>query len=171
MHPFEKVANLQFLVEDYITTSYNLGVLWEPYPWFALGACYQSEAESNMKGKYKFKYSQRFQNTVAWLGKSPMTIIAAGMFDLPYQAVPTQEGTANLKMTWPSNLQVGVKLRPIKQLILTCDAHRTDWEAWPELRVDFDQKIQLFRFTRMLGYMGGSSPLVTDFGFKNTCGP
>jgi len=168
MHPYEKSGELELLVEDYFTTSYNLGFLWEPTPWFAFGACYQSESETTMEGDYKFSYERRFQNTVAWLGRSPLTIITAAMFDLPYQAVPHQKGTATVSMTWPARLQLGVKLKPIKQLVLTCDAHWTDWEAWPTLEIQFDQKIQLLRFARMLGYMNSPKAMVLNLGFENT---
>ncbi len=168
MHPYEKAGSLELLVEDYFTTSYNVGLLWEPTPWFAFGACYQSESDTTMEGDYKFTYGQRFQNTVSWLGRSPLTLIISGMFDLPNQAVPSQSGKATVSMTWPSRLQMGVKIRPIKQVTFTCDANYTDWEAWPALRIDFDQKIQLLRFARMLGYTGGPKAMVIPFGFENT---
>ena len=168
MAPYDKAAELELLVEDYFTTSYNLGFLWEPTSWFAFGACYQSESETTMEGDYKFTYGQRFQNTVAWLGRSPLTIITAAMFDLPYQAAPYQKGTATVTMTWPARLQLGIKLKPIKQLVLTCDAHWTDWEAWKALEVQFDQKIQLFRFARMLGYMNSPKAMHIDLGLENT---
>ncbi len=168
MSPYEKAGSLELLVEDYFTTSYNLGLYWEPNPWFAFGLCYQSESDTTMTGDYKLTYGQRFQNTVNWLGRSPLTIIVSAMFDLPNQAVPYQKGTATVSMTWPSRLQAGVRLRPIKQLTLTCDAHYTDWEAWPALNIAFDQKIQLFRFARLMGYTGGPKNMVVNFGYENT---
>ncbi|MBN2299429.1 MAG: outer membrane protein transport protein [Deltaproteobacteria bacterium] len=168
MTPYEKAGSLEVLVEDYFTTSYNLGFLWEPTPWFAFGVCYQSESETTMEGDYKFTYGNEFQRTVAWLGRSPLTVITAGMFDLPYEAVPFQKGTATVSMTWPARFQLGIKLRPIKKVTFTCDAHWTDWEAWPELKIDFDQKIQLFRFARLMGYQGGPKAMVVPWGFENT---
>jgi len=168
MSPYEQMGSLELMVEDYFTTSYNLGLYWEPYSWFSFGMVYQSESETTMEGDYKFTYGERFQRTVDWLGRSPMTIIAAAMFDLPYQAVPFQKGTASVTMTWPSRLQMGVKIRPIKQITFTCDANYTDWEAWPELKIDFDQKIQLLRFTRMLGYTGSPKSMVINLGLENT---
>ncbi len=168
MTPYAKAGELDLMVEDYFTTSYNLGVLWEPTRWFAFGACYQSESDTTMEGDFKFSYGNEFQRTVAWLGRSPLTIIVSGMFDLPNKAVPNQKGTATVSMTWPSRLQLGIKLRPIKQVTFTCDANWTDWEAWPQLKIEFDQKIQLLRFARMLGYTGGPKTMIIDFGYENT---
>lgn len=168
MSPYEKAGSLEVLVEDYFTTSYNLGILWEPTPWFAFGACYQSESETTMEGDYKFIYGNEFRRTVDWLGRSPLTIITSAMFDLPNRSVPYQKGTATVSMTWPARIQFGVKIRPIKQVTFTCDANWTDWEAWPELKIDFDQQIQLFRFARLMGYQGGPKSMVVPWGYKNT---
>lgn len=168
MTPYETAGELELIVEDYFTTSYNLGVLWEPYNWLGFGMVYQSESETTMEGDFKLTYGEEFKRTVNWLGRSPMTLVIAGMFDLPYQAVPYQKGTATVSMTFPQRLQFGVKLRPIKQITFTCDAHWTDWEAWPALEIQFDQKIQMFRFVRMLGYTGGPKTMIVNFGLENT---
>ncbi|HPJ08772.1 MAG TPA: outer membrane protein transport protein, partial [Deltaproteobacteria bacterium] len=87
MTPYATQGHLELFVEDYFTTSYNLGVLWQPYDWFALGACYQSESEANMTGDFEFKYGNEFRRTVDWLGRSPLTIITAAIFDLPTRSV------------------------------------------------------------------------------------
>ncbi|HPJ95257.1 MAG TPA: outer membrane protein transport protein [Deltaproteobacteria bacterium] len=168
MTSYATQGHLEVFVEDYFTTSYNLGILWEPYEWFALGACYQSESEANMEGDFKFTYGNEFRRTVDWLGRSPLTIITAAIFDLPFQSVANQKGTATFNLTWPQRLQLGVKLRPIKQVTLTCDANWTDWEVQSNWTFIYDQKIQLFRFARMLGYQYSPDSQVFVHNFKNT---
>jgi len=164
---YGKVGDVDFLVEDYFTTSYNLGLLWKPVKQFAFGMCYQSECETKMTGDYKFVYGERFQKTVEWNGKSPMTLITAGMFDLPYNPVPYQKGTATMEMTWPARFQAGIMIKPIKQIRFTCDASWTQWSSWPEINVGFDQKIQMLRFSRMLGYPAPADRLVIVNNFKD----
>lgn len=168
MTPYETQGHLEVFVEDYFTTSFNLGILWEPYDWFALGACYQSESEANMEGDFKFTYGNEFRRTVDWLGRSPTTIITAAMFDLPYQSVPSQKGTATFNLTWPARFQAGIKLKPVKPLTMTCDVNWTDWEAQKQWVFKFDQRIQLFRFARMLGYRYAPDSQVFTHDFKNT---
>ncbi|HPR03508.1 MAG TPA: outer membrane protein transport protein, partial [Deltaproteobacteria bacterium] len=168
MTPYATQGSLEVMVEDYFTTSYNLGILWEPYEWFALGACYQSESEANMEGDFELRYGSEFRRTVDWLGRSPLTIITAAIFDLPYSSVPSQKGIATFNLTWPQRLQFGVKLKPVKQVTLTCDANWTDWEAQSQWKFVFDQKIQLFRFARMLGYQYSPDSQVFIHNFKNT---
>jgi long-subunit fatty acid transport protein len=167
MTPYARQGHLDLLVEDYFTTSYNLGILWEPFDWLAFGACYQSKSESTMEGDYKLEYGPEFRRTVDWLGRSPMTIITSAMFDLPQQSVPYQKGTATVSIPWPQRLQLGVKVKPVEKLTLTCDAHWTDWADWPAIVIDFDQKIQLLRFARMLGYQHSVKSLVVTNNLKN----
>ena len=168
MTAYATQGHLNLMVEDYITTSYNLGLLWQPYEWFAFGACYQSESEANMEGDFKFNYGHEFRRTVDWFGRSPLTIITAAIFDLPTQSVPYQKGTATMDLIWPARVQLGVKLRPIKQLTMTCDANWTDWAVQKEWVFQFDQKIQLLRFARMLGYRYSTDRQVIVHNFTNT---
>jgi long-subunit fatty acid transport protein len=168
MTPYATHGHLKLMVEDYITTSYNLGMLWQPYDWFAFGACYQSESEANMEGDFKFTYGSEFRRTVDWFGRSPMTIITAAIFDLPNKSVPFQKGTATMDLIWPARVQLGIKLQPIKQLTMTCDANWTDWAAQKQWVFQFDQKIQLLRFARMLGYRYSPDTQVIVHEFKDT---
>jgi len=167
MNPYHKAGSLKLAVEDYFTTSYNLGLLWEPVPWFAFGACYQSGSETTMDGDFKMTYGSEFQRTVDYLGRSPLTVIIAGIFDLPTRSVPYQKGTASVSMEWPASWHFGIKLKPIKQVTLTCDAHWTQWSSWPELVIDFDQKLQFFRFVKLLGYTYGDKKMVVTMDYKN----
>jgi hypothetical protein len=73
-----------------------------------------------------------------------------------------------MDLTWPARVQLGLSLRPIKQVRLNCDASWTDWEAWKNFVIQFDQKIQLFRFARMLGYRYSPDTMVVNNNFKNT---
>jgi long-subunit fatty acid transport protein len=168
MKPYDNQGSLDVFMEDYITTSYNLGLLWKPYEWFSFGACYQSESQATMEGDFKFVYGYEFRRTVDWFGRSPMTIITAAIFDLPTQSVPYQKGTATMDLTWPARLQMGVSFRPIKQVRFNCDANWTDWAAWKAWTIQFDQKIQLFRFARMLGYRYSPDSMVVVHNMKDT---
>jgi long-subunit fatty acid transport protein len=168
MYPYDTQGHLQVAVEDYITTSYNLGLLWQPYEWFSFGACYQSESQSLMEGDFRMDYGYEFRRTVDWFGRSPLTIITAAIFDLPTKSVPYQKGTATMDLTWPARLQLGMMLRPIKQVKFTCDANWTDWAVQQKWVIQMDQKIQFMQFTRMLGYPFSTDSLVIVHNFKDT---
>ena len=168
LNPYDKVGSLEALGEDDFTTSYNIGMLWEPKEWFAFGAVYQSESEVSMSGDYTFRFSQRFQNMVKWMGSSPLLIVTSAILDLPTAPTAAQKGRFTVNMTWPARMQCGVMIKPIDKVRFTCDLHWTDWEAWKALELDFDQKIQLLRLTAILGYLHPANKMVVDLGMKNT---
>ena len=168
LSPYEKAGELEALGEDYLTTSYNLGLLWEPLNWFSLGAVYQSKSDASMSGNYEFKYGAPFQRMINWLGSTPVLIVSSSMLDLPNKAVPSQKGTFTLNMTWPERFQMGVMLKPVDGVRFMCDLNWTNWEDWPQLKLEFDQKIQLLRLGRILGYYHDANQMVIDLGMKNT---
>ncbi|MBN2180261.1 MAG: outer membrane protein transport protein [Deltaproteobacteria bacterium] len=168
LSPYEQVGKLDFLCEDFFTTSYNLGFLWEPNDWFAFGAVYQSQSETDMSGHYEMEFERSFQNVVNWLGSSPMTISIAAIFALPYRGTPLQEGTMTIDVPFPARTQFGIMLRPIERLRLLCDLNWTEWGAWENMEICFDQDIQLLQFARMMGYQGGPRKLIMKTGFENT---
>ena len=97
---YEDIGGLRFFAEDNFTTSYNIGLLWEPFSWFSFGAVYQSESNADMKGKYTMSYNQNMQNTINWLGSSPTTIIVASMLDLPTYCPPEVNGNMSIKVVF-----------------------------------------------------------------------
>jgi long-subunit fatty acid transport protein len=50
------------LAEDYLTTSFNVGLLWQPSERFSFGAVYQSEFKADMDGDFRLEYTQDFKN-------------------------------------------------------------------------------------------------------------
>jgi long-subunit fatty acid transport protein len=166
---YGRLASFDFDVRDDFDTSFNVGFLWEPVEWFSFGACYQSEAKSKPSGRYSFKYSKDWQNFVNWFGMSPLTLTVAGIFDLPYQPVSQQTGKVVKKKFYePQRAQCGIMLRPLKRLRVMCDLHWVDWSVHKKDVFKFDQDIQLFRVTKLLGYSGGDDTLVLERHWKDT---
>jgi long-subunit fatty acid transport protein len=168
INPYEKIGNIQLIAEDYLTTSYNIGLLWEPLDWFAAGIVYESESKTKMSGTYKMEYGEDFQNLVEWLGSTPLLLVVSAIFDLPYEPVQREEGRAVVWIEYPRRAQCGIMLRPFKRLRLMCDLHWTEWSAWQNLTVVFDQKIQLVQLARLLGYQYPADTLVFLLNFKDT---
>ena len=168
--PYEDVGGVKFFAEDNLTTSYNIGLLWEPVDWFAFGAVYQSESDANMKGKYIMTNGQSLQNTINWLGSSPTTIIIASMLDLPTYCPPEVIGNMSLKVVFPAHAQLGIKLQPHRRIKFLFDANWTQWSAWKSIDVVFDRDNELLRVAKLLGYTGGSRTLTIPNKFKDVWG-
>lgn len=167
--PYEHAITINMDLRDDFVPSYNLGLLWRPRNWFSYGFCYQSESVGEITGKYVWEYSKQFQRQVHWNSLTPMTMESAGMLDLPTKAVPYQSGTVTATQIFPARVQTGVMIRPLDNLKLLFDVHWANWaRAGKEDRFEFDQRIQILRIAKMLGYTHGASTFVVNRNMKDT---
>lgn len=168
LSPYEDMGGLKFFAEDNLTTSFNVGILWEPFSWLSLGAVYQSESKADLKGKYKLDYSERMQKTINWLGSSPTTIIIAAMLDLPTYCPEMYYGNMSLEVIFPARAQVGIKLQPHRRIKFLVDAQWVQWSSWEAMNIVFDRDVELFRLAKLMGYQGGDYTLGLKNNFKDT---
>ena len=168
VNPYEEVGSMKFFAQDLLNTSYNVGILWDPFSWLSFGGVYQSQATGEMKGRYTFQYGQRLQNTINWMGSSPLTIIIASMLGLPTHVAAQDTGNMYSEIIFPQRYQFGVKLQPLPRIKFLVDANWTDWEAWKSITIVFDRDMAMLQLARLTGYQGGNNKLVLMNGFKNT---
>lgn len=168
INPYEDIGGVKFFADDNLTTSFNLGYLWEPFSWVSLGGVYQSESKADMKGRYTFYASERLQKTINWLGSSPTTIILASLLDLPTSMPPETTGNMSLKVVFPARAQFGIKLQPHRRIKFLVDAHWAQWSAWESIEIVFDRDNELLRLAKLMGYTGGPRTLRMENNFKDT---
>ena len=168
LSPYEDIGGLKFFAEDNLTTSFNVGFLWEPFSWLSIGGVYQSESKAEMRGKYTLDYSKRFQRTVNWLGSSPTTIIIAAMLDLPTYAPEQHTGNMSIDVIFPARAQLGIALKPHRRVKFLADLSWAQWSRWENQEIVFDRRIELFRLTKLMGYKGGDYSLKLENGYKDT---
>lgn len=168
MGPYDNVGNLTFNIRDDFSPSYNLGALWQPFDWVSFGLDYQSAIKSHLSGKYSLKYSDKWQNMVAWDGSTAVMQIVSMIFDLPYQTTSEQSGTVTTDIEFPQIVNFGIKLKPLKRLSIETDLHWANWSSIKEDNFVFDQQIQLLQFSKFMGYTGGSYNLKMTRNFKDT---
>ncbi len=167
--PYEHALSLSLDMRDDFVPSYNLGLLWRPYNWLSYGLVYQSESSAELSGKYIWEYSEQFQRQVHWNSLTPMTMESAGMLDLPINKVPYQSGTVTASQIFPKRIQTGIMVRPIEKLKILLDLHWANWaKAGKEDRLVFDQRIQILRIAKMLGYSHGAYTYVVERNMKDT---
>ncbi|MDY0131244.1 MAG: outer membrane protein transport protein [Desulforegulaceae bacterium] len=166
--PYEHNTSMEMDLRDDFTPSVNLGLLWEPTHWFGFGLSYQSQAKAKLSGKYKFTYSEQWQRQIAWNGSTEYTMTTAGMLDMPYKAVPSQTGRVTATQLFPRRIDMGIKLKPWSKIQITADLHWSNWAALKEDKFTFDQRIQLFRIAKLLGYTGGDNNLIVKREMEDT---
>jgi outer membrane receptor protein involved in Fe transport len=101
----------------------------------------------------EFEYGQEMRNVIDWLGSSPLLLIGAGMFDLPYKSRVNQKvrGYSNRDFP-PQRLNIGVKIKPTKNLTLTADYRWCEWSKWYHIFYHTDEDLDVMRLGKMMGY-------------------
>jgi len=168
LSPYELMGNLKFFAQDDLNTSYNVGLLWEPFSWVSFGAVYQSEAKADMKGRYTFSYSPHMQSMINWLGSSPLTIIIASMLGLPHHLASEDDGYMSITIPYPERAQFGIKLQPYRRIKFLVDANWTHWSEWKSMDIVFDRDMPLLQLARLMGYQNGLRTLSMANNFKDT---
>ncbi len=160
IHPYQSIASLDLSGTDNFAPSFNLGFLWDPSDWLSFGIVYHSEINQEMSGNYNMSYSDDFQDTVEWLGSSPLLLITSAILGLPTNPVASQTGAFTTDMTIPQMVQGGIRVKPFKFLSILCDLNWAQWSARTEDRMVFDQDMQALQFATLLGYQEGARDFV-----------
>ncbi len=164
--PFKKAANIDIDMHASFDPTINLGVLWEPRPWFALGAVYQGGATTMYHGTYAFRTDPMLRQFVKGLNSSLLGPIVAGVSGLPQEIPELQTGNVTAAIPFPFRVQVGMKLMLSKYLQLNVDAGYADWKKWNTLNLKFDQSIKLLELARLFGY-ANSAEATFPMGFRS----
>ena len=166
--PFKNLASLEVAVDQRLSPSYNLGVLWEPNDRFAWGAVWHSSADVHMNGDFQINYSNAAQQTVNGIGGSATGALALAVLGVPTQLGPTESGLINTDLTMPAHFQTGIKVRPTDRLQFNIDAVWVDYDEWNNFDFQFDRATVATSLARL--FAPGSSPtnLVIPLEFEST---
>lgn len=164
--PFKKAAHMRLEMTAPFDPTINLGVLWEPAPWLALGAVYQGGSQTQYNGSYVFDTEPMLRNFVKGLNASLLGPIAGAVLGFPSSIPAQQHGNLRATIPFPSHWQVGIKLRPVRFAQLNIDASYADWGQWKSFVFQFDQSIKLLEVARLYG-IPDSGKLDIPRGYKS----
>ena len=147
--PYRDIGTLSMALEDRLSPSYNLGVLWEPNDWFAWGAAYQSEATSTLTGEFQMEYSRDFSGFFSGFRGSLFGAIIGAMFQLP-TGVSKETGYVSTEFTYPQHFQTGIKIKFFDKLQFNIDAGWTDFDEWEYFLFQFDRQLDFLNAAKIL---------------------
>ncbi|WP_148304268.1 outer membrane protein transport protein [Pseudomonas solani] len=165
--PFDTLANIDLDLQQSLSPTWNIGVLWEPTDWFAWGATYQSEARMHLQGKYRVDYSKDWQGFWTGFQGAIFGQILSPLF--PYGNVDEEVGNASLTMTYPDNFSTGIKIRPFERWQFNADLKWSGYSDWNEFEIEFDRELDVLRIAKNFG--GGKATATTltlDRGYRDT---
>ena len=170
LSPFTEIADFKFELEDTLSPTFNIGVLWKPTDWFSWGAVYQSEGKTVLTGEYKIDYSEGYEGFFDGLGNSIFGNLAASILGVPTFGTDFQEGTARLELPFPARFQTGISVNVLPFLKVNIDAGWTDFKVWDEFRIEFDQTIDALAVARLLSpdeVQDGERTLILPRGYES----
>lgn len=166
LNPFKKAASFNIDMTAPFEPTINLGVLWEPKSWFALGAVFQGGSNTTYHGNYQFNTEPMLRQFVQGMNSSLLGPIVGAVVGFPVRIPEVQSGDVVSAISHPARLQVGIKIKPVDFLQFNMDVGYADWSKWNTLTFKFDQDIALLQMGRLFG-VANPRQLVLNMGMKN----
>lgn len=166
--PFKNLASLEVAMDQRMSPSWNVGVLWEPTDSFAWGAVWRAPVEVRMNGDYTIEYSNATQQTLNGIGSSPTGAIALAVLGLPSGIGSEEAGLINMDLTMPAHFQTGIKVRPFERWQFNIDAVWTDYEEWDAFSFEFDRSSAVTALARLFSPGSTATRLNMPLEFQST---
>lgn len=166
LSPYTKAAAIRFNMTAPTDPTFNLGILWEPKDWFALGAVYQSGSNVVISGKYDIEVTPMLRRFLDGLNSSLLGPIVGALLGFPQSVPALQRGHLSAVLPFPPHVQLGLKLKPIAAVQVNLDASWADWGKWSALHFKFDQSIKVLEVARLFG-IGEANQLTIPRGYRS----
>jgi len=168
LNPFNKLGALDVSLEQSLSPSYNLGVLWEPTDDFSFGMVYQSEAKMRLKGKYLINNANASQELIAGLNSSATGQILAAILGLPGFVPNIESGLVAMDFKYPQHFKAGIKYKIFPDLQMNFDIGWTDYSAWDKFKFEFDRQISLLKVAKLLSNDVTDRSLALPLNFQSS---
>ncbi len=165
--PFDNLATLNVTLQQSLSPTYNIGVLWQPSDDFAWGMVYQSQSKMRLKGKYEIAYGQGVQDVFNAVGASPTGQILLAILGLPGFIPPKEAGLISMDLVYPAHFQTGIKYKLFPDLQINFDIGWTDYGAWDSFVFEFDRSPSVLRLARLLAPGSTLTQLNFPLGFQS----
>ncbi|ROU01678.1 aromatic hydrocarbon degradation protein [Marinobacter sp. R17] len=165
--PWDDIGALSVDVQQSVSPTYNLGVMWEPTEWFSWGASYSSEADMNMHGQFSIEYTDDWSGFWQSVNSSILGAVGSAILSLPSGA-PRESGNVSLNLTYPQHFQTGISIKVHPKLTLNVDVGWTDYSEWDALKFKFDRNLEFLNAARILSPENATpNSLSLPLGFKD----
>jgi long-subunit fatty acid transport protein len=166
--PFKSLASVEIAMDQRLSPSYNVGILWEPSERFAWGAVWHAPTKVHMNGDYDIGYSNATKETINGIGGSATGAIALAVLGIPASVPNNEVGKVNMDITMPAHFQTGIKIRPLERLQFNVDFVWVDYAKWDAWRIQFDRPSAVTSLARLFSPGSTSTLLEMPLGFQSS---
>lgn len=164
--PWDDIGVLSLNMQETVSPTYALGVMWEPTDWFSWGASYTSEADMKMKGTFQIEYTDDWSGFWQRLNNSVLGAISSAILSLPSGA-PREAGNVSMDLTYPQHFQTGVSVDVHPKLTVNVDLGWTDFKQWDAFNLRFDRNLEFLGAARILSTNATKDTLSLPLGFTD----
>lgn len=165
--PFSKFGSMEVALEQTLSPTYNLGLLWEPNEDFGFGMVYQSNSKMKLKGKYSIDNSFGAQELIRAMGSSVTGAILQAILGFPSYIPPSESGIVSMDLEFPAHFQAGIKYKVMPDLQLNFDVGWTDFAAWDKFGFNFDRQVSALKIAKLLSNDVTPTSLNLPLGFRS----
>lgn len=168
MNPFSTFGKMDVSLEQSLSPSYNLGVMWEPSDEFGLGLVYQSPAKMRLKGKFQIQNANAPRELINGLNSSPTGQILAAILGFPSNIPAVESGLLGMDLEYPAHFQAGIKYKVLPDLQVNVDVGWTDYSSWDKFKFEFDRQISALKIAKLISNDVTDSSLSFPLGFQSS---
>lgn len=165
--PYDNLASLKVSMQQTLSPTYNLGLLWEPSEDFAWGMVYQSQARMHLHGKYQVQYAQGTQDVFNSVGSSPTGQILLAILGMPSYVPGKEAGLISMDLIYPAHFQTGIKYKLFRNLQFNFDIGWTDYAEWDKFKFNFDRSASMLQIARLLAPGTTATSLSMPLGYQS----
>ena len=140
LNPFKSVATIDAELERYLSTTFNVGLLWQATPWLSLGMTYMSGARDELKGKVHIRYSDDVRGFVNSLAGNAYIGNLVQLLGVPPN-LNVDDTDARVLIQYPQHLAIGASVQVTSKFKTNLDVKWTDTRVWDIWRIRFDQPV------------------------------
>ncbi|MGC8119245.1 OmpP1/FadL family transporter [Marinobacter sp. VGCF2001] len=165
--PWDDIGAMSLNLQETVSPTYALGVMWEPTDWFRWGASYTSEADMNLKGQFEIQYTDDWSGFWQSVNGSILGAISSAILSLPSGA-PREAGNVSMDLVYPQHFQTGISVDVHPKLTVNADVGWTDFAQWDAFNFQFDRNLEFLNAARILSPDNATSDtLRLPLGFKS----
>lgn len=141
LSPFQTMTFIESEFERGLSTTFNVGVLWEMEPWLTLGMTYMSGARDKINGDVRIEYSQGLQDFVNNLAQDP-TLIGLIARGVGLDQISVDE-TASMVLEYPQHFSMGASIKVTPRFKTNIDVKWTDTAVWNEWDIQLESPVPI----------------------------
>lgn len=174
--PYTDIANVYVEIEDTISLSYNVGVLWEPSEWFSWGFAYRSASPGDLEGDFTLTYSDEFSNLFGdlWralpegVANAGTTLLPVGNYDTEAGVKRVEKGKVSATFDIPQHVSTGISIKVTPTFKVNFDLHWSEWGTIETLPLTFgDSSLDFLKVTTLIGLSPNGKTLAFPRNYKS----